>query len=129
MENKSDGKKIKILFVDDYPDILRDVKILVELEGYEVITALNGREGLEIILQSEPTPERISLVVTDLEMPVMSGLELIREIRKLERLIPIFLAPASVNEDMLKGLVPKDVIIIEKPYLSDELIDKIKEIL
>lgn len=129
MENKSDGKKIKILFVDDYPDILRDVKILVELEGYEVITALNGREGLEIILQSEPTPERIFLVVTDLEMPVMSGLELIREIRKLERLIPIFLAPASVNEDMLKGLVPKDVIIIEKPYLSDELIDKIKEIL
>ena len=72
---------LKVLLVDDEPFILQGLQVLVdwEKEGYEIPkTASNGEEALQILLQ-----EQIDLVIADINMPVMTGLELLRQIRQV----------------------------------------------
>jgi DNA-binding response OmpR family regulator len=68
---------VKILIVDDDPEIREALKDVLEAEGYEVATAANGREGLERLSTDVP-----SLVLLDLMMPIMSGGELLAVLRK-----------------------------------------------
>jgi len=68
----------KILVIDDEPEILKTIKRYLELEEYEVLTANNGNEGIEIFRLQEP-----SLVITDVRMPGMSGIEVLKEIKNI----------------------------------------------
>ncbi|MBI5037397.1 MAG: response regulator [Candidatus Kerfeldbacteria bacterium] len=78
----------KALVVDD-EEILRDlVTEIAELEGFQVTTCVNGRQALELVQQS---PDDISLVITDLEMPSMTGPELIHALREQGSQVPIIL--------------------------------------
>ena len=71
------GSKMKILVVDDTRSILEVIKELLEGEGHNVITAGNGKEALEICKD-----ENILLVVSDIKMPEMDGIEFCQELRK-----------------------------------------------
>ncbi len=71
---------LKVMLVDDEPFILQGLSVLVdwEAEGYEIAkTAANGREALEFLLHN-----RVDLIIADIRMPVMTGIELLREIRE-----------------------------------------------
>jgi len=70
------GKTIHILVVDDAEDILWFMKTELELLGYAVTTAGNGREGMESVIGSPP-----DLIISDIRMPLVDGYEFIREIR------------------------------------------------
>ncbi len=69
---------LKVLLVDDEPFILQGLQVLIdwEKEGYEIATAVNGREALEYALENE-----VDLIISDIKMPVMTGLELLKAIR------------------------------------------------
>lgn len=71
---------LKVLLVDDEPFILQGLKVLVdwEAEGYEIYTAVNGKEALDFI-KKQP----VDLVIADIKMPLMDGIELLKEVRKL----------------------------------------------
>ena len=67
----------KILLIDDEPDILRVLGISLKADGYEVIPALNGAEGLEAFAKEKP-----SIVITDIKMPGMDGIEVLEKIKE-----------------------------------------------
>ena len=70
---------LKVLLVDDEPFILQGLKLLLDwkAEGYEIYTATNGKEALDFINYSP-----VDLVIADIKMPVMTGLELLKELRE-----------------------------------------------
>lgn len=80
-----------ILLVDDEYDILEALAAILESDGFRVVTAGDGAEGLRVMRESHP-----DLAVVDLMMPVMDGLELMRAVREDEKLknIPIILMSA-----------------------------------
>lgn len=69
----------KILVIDDEPEILKTITIYLELEEYEVLTAENGQDGLEVFEQQKPT-----LVITDVKMPGMSGIDVLKKVKEIE---------------------------------------------
>jgi two-component system NtrC family sensor kinase len=69
----------KLLLIDDEPDILRVLGISLKADGYEVIPALNGAEGLEAFAAHRP-----SIVITDIKMPGMDGIEVLEKIKELD---------------------------------------------
>ena len=69
----------KLLLIDDEPDILRVLGISLKADGYEVIPALNGAEGLEAFAAHRP-----AIVITDIKMPGMDGIEVLEKIKELD---------------------------------------------
>jgi PAS domain S-box-containing protein len=69
----------KLLLIDDEPDILRVLGISLKADGYEVIPALNGAEGLEAFAAHKP-----SIVITDIKMPGMDGIEVLEKIKEID---------------------------------------------
>lgn len=87
-------EKPLILVVDDDPFVAEMLVILLEEEGYAVTSAENGQEGLAAFLGNPGT----ALVLSDMNMPGMDGLELIRQIRKVNGTVPILLLTARDDE-------------------------------
>lgn len=92
------AKKIKVLLAEDMPFFQRVVKSYLESEGYEVLTAENGKEALDMLQQN-----KVDIVISDIEMPVMTGIELVRAIRADEGLrhLPV-IALTSLNGEANK---------------------------
>jgi len=117
----------KILAVDDSPSVRQMVKFTLSGAGYEVIEAVNGADGL---LKAGAGP--VDMVVTDLNMPVMDGLELIRALRKLPayRGVPIvFLTTESDPEKKLQAKAAGATAWITKPFQQDQLVAVVKKVL
>ena len=68
----------KILVVEDNADTLELMTALLQLEGYEVVTANNGREGIDVA-----KAERPHLIITDINMPLLSGIDMIKMLREM----------------------------------------------
>lgn len=123
MENKNMDKnvdKIKILIIEDDPDIREGVRILLESEGFTVIEAEGGRDGLQKL------SDDISLVILDIMMPGMSGIRVCEEIRR-KSFVPILFLTAKVQEsDKLLGLVAGGDDYLTKPFSYAELLGRVK---
>lgn len=93
----ADSKLFKVLVVDDEPEILELLQYNFNKKGLQVAVARNGQEGLEMIQQDPP-----QIIVLDIMMPVMNGIEMCRQLRQDEqfRNIPILFLSAT-NDDML----------------------------
>lgn len=93
----SDSKHFKVLVVDDEPEILELLQYNFIKKGLEVTIARNGQEGLEMIENDPP-----HIIVLDIMMPVMNGIEMCRQLRQHDqfRNIPILFLSAT-NDDML----------------------------
>ncbi len=83
----------KILLVDDSPEFLRMLSLMVELLGYKAVSAENGNQALEKLVVNES--DAFDCVITDVEMPVMSGWELLRDIRRINYDLPVIGMSAS----------------------------------
>jgi DNA-binding response OmpR family regulator len=116
-------ERIKILLVDDDRMNSELLRKFLEVEGYEVEYAENGRVGWEMYSASRP-----DLVLLDINMPLMNGFELARMIREQDRDVLIFfLTDRTEKADRLKGFDLKGNDYIPKPFYPEELIAKIKE--
>jgi two-component system alkaline phosphatase synthesis response regulator PhoP len=115
----------KILVVEDEPNMVAGLRDNFEFEGYEVITAHDGIEGLERALAESP-----DLVVLDVMMPRMSGLEVCRQLRAKRASIPIIMLTARGQEvDKVVGLELGADDYVTKPFSIRELLARVRAIL
>jgi DNA-binding response OmpR family regulator len=120
---RNQGDDMKILVIDDEQSILNLIRLTLELEGYEVLTASNGKEALEYW---EEEPEMILL---DLMLPDTDGYQLFRIFREKNSNIPIIMLTAkSQMNDKLLGLQLGADDYITKPFHSTELLLRMKSI-
>ena len=113
------GDGARILVVDDEADILEFVSLALELGGYAVATAENGREALDA-LALRPA----DLILLDLNMPVMDGRRFCEEKRRRPDLDPIPLALMSAAENLRERAAPcTPVVELPKPFTLDELLE------
>ena len=85
-------KSQKILVIDDEVDIAMLLSEILEWEGFSVQTATNGAEALEIL-----TTDTFSAIFTDLQMPVMGGIEFIKKYRQIDDKTPIILLTGNID--------------------------------
>ncbi|GMN06920.1 response regulator transcription factor [Croceitalea sp. MTPC5] len=120
-------KNIKILLVDDEPDILEIVSYNLSSEGYEVITAKNGVEGVAKAKKKQP-----HLVILDVMMPEMDGIEACEIMRRtpgLENTIITFLTARGEDYSQVAGFDAGADDYITKPIKPKVLISKVKALL
>ncbi len=118
---------IKILLVDDEPDILEIVSYNLSAEGYQVFTARNGMEGVEKAKRKEP-----HLIILDVMMPEMDGIEACETIRGtpgLERTIITFLTARGEDYSQVAGFDAGADDYITKPIKPKVLLSKVKALL
>ena len=96
----------KILAVDDENDALLILKTTLSGEGYEVITATNGMDGIALADQEKP-----DLIILDLLMPEMSGIEVINELKSNDEtgVIPIIIVSGVSEKDMIKTALTQGI--------------------
>ena len=119
----------KILVVEDDPAALRLVSYVLEAEGYEVVTAINGVEALRKAQQEAP-----DLVVLDIMLPGIDGFEVCHRLRSdpdaLQARTPILMLTAKSQEaDREMGQKVGGDLYISKPATPDELTKAVKELL
>ena len=117
----------KILIVDDEPDLAETVRFSLELEGYSVLVATNGEEGLNVARQEKP-----DLILLDLMLPKLDGYKVCRLLKFDERYksIPILMLTAKTQEkDKILGKETGANEYLTKPFDMDELMAKIKSYL
>ena len=113
-----------ILVVDDEPLYQRLLKANLEQEGYDVITAGDGEEALEIISSQHP-----DLVVLDVMMPKLDGLTTCERIRQFSNMPIIILTARGEEQDRVKGLNLGADDYVVKPFSATELIARVKAVL
>ncbi len=111
----------KILVADDEPNIIRLLRLYLRNEGYEVVAASDGRQALERFGQEHP-----DLVLLDLMMPELSGLEVCTEIRKHSEIPIIMLTARSEDIDKIVGLELGADDYITKPFNPREVVARVK---
>lgn len=111
----------KILVCDDEKDIVNALRIYLTGEGFEVVEAFNGKEALEVL-----SKEDIHLVLMDIMMPVMDGIEAMVELRKSYNIPVILLTAKSEDMDKVLGLNVGADDYITKPFNPVELIARVK---
>ncbi|MCB9201877.1 MAG: response regulator transcription factor [Flavobacteriales bacterium] len=124
---KEKVKPVKILLVDDEPDILEFVSYNLKKENFIVFTASNGVEAIKIAKIEKP-----NLIILDVMMPEMDGIETCAEIRNIESLkqtIVVFLSARSEEFSQLAGYEAGGNDYITKPVKPKILISKIKALL
>jgi DNA-binding NarL/FixJ family response regulator len=117
----------RLLVVDDEPNLLRAVAAALRAEGYEVVTARNGREALVRVAESVP-----DLIISDIRMPGMDGYQLASQLRASSRtaLVPlVFLTAKDETADRVAGFRSGVDAYITKPFEPDELLAVIHSIL
>ena len=117
----------KILLIDDEADILEFVKYNLERDGYEVHTAPNGAEGLQVALAVKP-----HLILLDMMMPILDGVETCKAIRQspvLKNVMVVFLSAAGTEETQLQGYDAGADDYINKPIKMNILRSRVQAIL
>lgn len=111
-----------ILVIEDDPSIREALKITLEVEGYEVTLASNGKEGLELV-KKMPRP---CLILLDLMMPIMNGFEFLNFREKDVFIAPIPVVIVSAFSDQ-KNKMENTQGFIKKPVRLDHLLDLVQQ--
>lgn len=111
----------KILIVEDEKKIARFLELELKHEGYEVITAFDGRSGLETALESNP-----DLLILDLMLPELSGIEVCRRLRHTSDVPIIMLTAKDDVSDKVMGLDMGADDYVTKPFAIEELLARIR---
>lgn len=122
-----EDSKRRILVADDDPDLVELLKMDLTFQGYDVITAMNGKDALELA-----TKEKLDLILLDVMMPYIDGYHVASEVcSKLGENAPKIMIITSRDTVREKGiaLMSGAVSILQKPFGMADLHDKIKEIL
>jgi two-component system KDP operon response regulator KdpE len=115
---------IRILIVDDDPDLLDLLEQALQGEGYEVVTAAAGRPALRLFYQLEP-----DLVILDIMLPDMSGFELCARIREMADTPVLILSARGQEADVAHGLDVGADDYLSKPFSLAELLARVKAVL
>ena len=124
MKAGSAGNRQTVLVVDDDPNVVELARLYLDREGYDVRTAFDGSDALAIAREDRP-----DLIVLDLMLPKLNGLDVCRALRQ-ESQVPIIMLTARVEEeDRLTGLELGADDYITKPFSPRELVARVKAVL
>jgi len=113
-----------VLVIDDEEEIVNAARRMLERSGYDVDTALNGKQGMDLVNKSRP-----DVVITDIIMPIMDGYEFFKSLKRenLTSDIPVIILTARPNmEDSFRALGVEG--FLTKPFTGDSLVNKIKQL-
>lgn len=114
----------RILIVDDEPGLRELVRINLEHEGFAVLQAENGVQGLQMIQEDQP-----DLVILDVMMPEMDGWEVCRRLREFSQLPVLMLTARVQSQDIVTGLESGADDYLLKPFNMDELMARVRALL
>lgn len=114
-------KNSKILVADDDRDIVRSIEIYLSGEGYTVLSAYNGEEALDLATEND-----IELMILDVMMPKMNGIDTLLRLRERKNIPVIMLSAKSEDSDKIFGLTAGADDYITKPFNPSELIARVK---
>jgi len=110
-------KKARILVVDDNEEFCQNMKDIVELKGYEVLTAYDGFRALELVRQ-----DGLDLVLLDVRMPVMDGIATFREIKQIAPQLPVVMVTAYAVEECVREALREGAFgFLKKPLDFEQL--------
>jgi two-component system KDP operon response regulator KdpE len=118
------GAEQLILAIDDEPGILRVIKLDLSDQGFRVLTATNGEEGLRLAEKHRP-----DLILLDVVLPGMAGLEVLRELRERSNVPVIMLTAKRAEADKVRGLELGADDYLGKPFSLDELSARVRAVL
>ena len=117
------SEKLKVMVVDDNEEFGKSVADNLALEGYEVLTALDGFKALDLVKQND-----FSLVLMDVKMPVMDGVKTFKKIKQIAPKLPVIMVTAFAVEELIREALHEGAFgALNKPLNFDELFDIIKE--
>ncbi|MGO3732140.1 MAG: response regulator [Vagococcus sp.] len=116
---------MKILVVDDDKEIVELLSIYIRNEGYQVVKAYDGKEALSKIAT---TPD-IELMILDIMMPKMDGMEVVKELRKDSQIPIIMLTAKTTDMDKIHGLIAGADDYVTKPFNPLEIMARVKSLL
>ncbi|PIU40095.1 MAG: two-component system response regulator [Candidatus Omnitrophica bacterium CG07_land_8_20_14_0_80_50_8] len=120
-------EKVRILLVDDEPNIVKIVNKRLVTEGFEVLVAMDGMAALEMAAAELP-----SLIILDVMLPKLSGIEVCRRLKHDARTqkIPILMLTALAQEsDEASGVAAGTDAYIRKPFRAQQLLQKVRELI
>ncbi len=119
--NDNANAKLTVLVCDDEKDIANAIEIFLKSEGYNVLTAGNGKEALDILEREE-----VQLVLLDIMMPVMDGVTALSRIREISNVPVIMLTAKSEDTDKVLGLNLGADDYVTKPFNPVELMARVR---
>ncbi len=114
----------RVLVVDDEPQIRRSLQVNLEGKGYQVLTAEDGEQAVQVMAHQPP-----DVIVMDLLLPGIDGIELTRRIRKDSAVPIIFLSAIGEEQKKIDALEAGADDYVTKPFSVDELLARIKSVL
>jgi DNA-binding response OmpR family regulator len=114
-------KKICVLVVEDDPRVLRLEQMVLEKEGYSVVSVESGEEALEVLAEISP-----SLMILDVGLPGIDGFIACQRIREFSPVPIIMVTGKDFNEDKVRGLESGADDYITKPFSPNELAARVK---
>ncbi len=113
-----------VLAVDDEPGVLRLIKLELSLQGFRVVTADSGETAIRVAEEQRP-----DLILLDITMPDMSGIEVLRAVRERSAAPIIFLTARDRDSDKVRGLEGGADDYVVKPFSAEELAARIRAVL
>jgi CheY-like chemotaxis protein len=117
---------LKVLVVDDDPIMHRVLKLYLERNGYQMITANNGREGLVLAAREQP-----NFIVLDVRMPEMGGLAALRQLKEMESTKAIPVIVVTVHADRLTQMesqISGSAVFLAKPFRPGDLLAELQRL-
>jgi signal transduction histidine kinase len=114
------------MVVDDEVGLCQTLSTILEVDGWDVVTANSGDEALSIFSQTQETEKAVDLLITDISMPRMTGIELVRELRKREILIPVLVISGRGTKDAAVEMMRLGAVdFIDKPFSANVFHERI----
>ena len=123
MDNRKDYSKYTVLIVDDIPVNIILLKTMLARTNVKILTAVNGQEALDLVRSLKP-----HVVLLDIQMPVMNGLEVLKEIKsdpKLKDIAVIMVSAYTSAEDIEQSMNLGASGFIKKPVIMDILLSNV----
>jgi CheY-like chemotaxis protein len=121
--------KKRILVADDEENTLHAVEFVLETADYRVATAKNGREALEKVVAARDSRKPFDLFIVDIQMPGLTGLELMDELKRLNIDVPILVITGYGSEELAAELVRRGCDgYLDKPFDDEKLVKRVATI-
>jgi len=130
LENLDTGRRYRVLLVDDESHFCFAAGLALRQSGMDVFSAGNGLEALEMIIASMEEKRPFDMIITDIVMPVMDGIELIDNLKRQDLNIPTLVITGFLDIEYREALQIRGINhTLEKPFLPRQLIEAVKGVI
>jgi CheY-like chemotaxis protein len=117
-------KQKTILIIEDEAVLLELLKEMLEFEGYRIVVARNGLEGVEVYKQFK---DEISLVLSDMGLPGIGGWEVLRQLRQINPSVKVILSSGFLDSTVRDDMIRSGALdFIQKPYTPERVLEQIR---